>query len=204
MLRPGDEPIPGYQLERFLGKGQFGQVWQSSSPGKTSLALKFLNLGGKEGWREFRSIQQIKGVRHAHLMPITALWLLDDQGRVLDDDLMASIASTSHASPSETLVVEPRSGRNADPAWLVVAQLLGEKTLADRLKEHSDQGHTGIPADELLTYMEEAAKGIDFLNSPQHDLGAGKVALQHCDIKPANIFMVGRSAWICDVGVTRS
>ncbi|MCA9152760.1 MAG: serine/threonine protein kinase, partial [Planctomycetales bacterium] len=204
MLRPGDEPIPGYQLERFLGKGQFGQVWQSSSPGKTSLALKFLNLGGKEGWREFRSIQQIKGVRHAHLMPITALWLLDEDGKVLDDDLMASIASTPKNAATETLVVSPRESRSTEPAWLVVAQLLGDKTLADRLKEHQAEGHAGIPADELLTYMEEVAKGIDFLNSPQHDLGSGKVALQHCDIKPANILLMGGSVLICDFGVTRT
>ena len=181
MLRPGDEPIPGYQLERFLGKGQFGQVWQSSSPGKASVALKFLNLDGKEGWREFRSIQQVKGIRHAPLMPITALWLLDEQGNVLSDDVLSSISPTERPSATQTLTANtlPASAR---PTWLVVAQLLGDETLADRIKVHQTAGKDGIPVDELLQYLEEAAKGIDFLNSPKHDLGEGRVALQHLSL----------------------
>jgi len=201
MFREGDEPIPGYQLERFLGKGQFGQVWQSSSPGRTSVALKFLDLEGKEGWREFRSIQQLKSIRHAHLMPITALWLLDDEGNVLGDDVMDSILAPARQA-TDTLVATTKPAASK-PRWLVVGQLLGDKTLADRLKEHAAEGRTGIPVDELLRYMEEAAKGIDFLNAPRHDLGAGKVSLQHCDIKPANILLTGDSVLICDFGVTR-
>jgi serine/threonine protein kinase len=191
-------------LERFLGKGQYGQVWQSSSPGQTSVALKFLNLDGKEGWREFRSIQQVKGIRHAHLMPITALWLLDEQGAVLNDDVLSSIAPTHEQGATETLTAAPRTG-SAKPTWLVVAQLLGDQTLADRLKEHQAAGSDGIPPDELLRYMEEAAKGIDFLNAAKHDLGEGKkVSLQHCDIKPANVLLIGGSVLICDFGVVRT
>ena len=69
------------------------------------------------------------------------------------------------------------------------------------MAECQAQGLDGIPVDELLRYMEEAAKGIDFLNSPRHDLGEGPVAIQHCDIKPANIMLTGDSVMICDFGV---
>jgi WD40 repeat protein len=46
--------------------------------------------------------------------------------------------------------------------------------------------------------MEQAGRGLDFLNAPRHDLGDGQVAIQHCDIKPANLLLVGDSIVICD------
>ena len=88
MWRPGDEPIPGYRLERFLGRGNFGEVWRARAPGGTTAALKFLDLSGKNGLREFRGIKRVKGIKHANLMPITAIWMLDEDGKLLDDNLL--------------------------------------------------------------------------------------------------------------------
>lgn len=202
MLKPGGEPIPGYRLEQFLGRGQFGEVWRSTAPGGGKAALKFLDLSGKQGWKEFRGIQSVKKIRHPHLMPITALWLLDHNWKIIDDAAVDRLSSPS--AIAETLRVEKTPIRDVpEPRWLVVAQLLGDKTLGDRLKECEGQGLSAIPVDELLRYMEEAAKGIDFLNSAKHDLGKGRVSVQHCDIKPANILLLGDSVLICDYGVAQ-
>ena len=81
--------------------------------------------------------------------------------------------------------------------------LLGGKSLHAVLKENIDLGLSGIPADDLISYMQDSAKGLDFLNQPQHDLGEGLVAIQHCDVKPANIVTIGNSAVICDFGLAR-
>ena len=29
----GDQPIPGYKLEAFLGAGSYGEVWRAGGPG---------------------------------------------------------------------------------------------------------------------------------------------------------------------------
>ncbi len=52
--------------------------------------------------------------------------------------------------------------------------------------------------------MEDAAKGIDYLNLPIHDLGKGPLAIIHGDIKPQNLLIVGNSLQICDFGLARS
>ncbi len=201
MFRPGDEPTTGYRLEEMLGRGAFGEVWRATGPGDTSVALKLINLHGKHGSKEFRAVQKVKEIRHAHLLPVAALWILDQHGNLLDisqlqstpqdpDILRSALQQT--ASP-----VAPR------PTTLVVAMLLGDKSLADRLEECRRRDLSGIPVAELLDYMEDAARGIDYLNSPRHDLGAGPVAIQHCDVKPQNIMLVGDSALVCDFGVAR-
>jgi eukaryotic-like serine/threonine-protein kinase len=66
--------------------------------------------------------------------------------------------------------------------FLIVAMALGEGTLADRLQDAVSQGLPGIPIAELLDYMSDAARGIDYLVS--HDI-------IHRDIKPHNMLVVG-------------
>lgn len=202
MLQKGDEPVPGYRLEEFLGRGAFGEVWRAMSPGRARVALKFLNLSERQGIKEFRAIQRLKSVRHPHLTSTISLWLLDEHGDVLSDDILDSYAEGEPA-PRATLMPTSFSSSGQAPQRLVVATLLCDKNLFDRLEECKQQGMTGIPSEELLRYMEEAAKGIDFLNSPSHDLGQGPVAIQHCDIKPANIMLTSDCVMICDFGLAR-
>jgi serine/threonine protein kinase/WD40 repeat protein len=202
MWQVGDQVVPGYSLEKFLGRGQFGEVWRATSPGGTVCALKLLNLGGKQGWKEFRSIQRIKRVRHPHLAPFNAIWLLDEQGRVLNEDAVASLGRDQRQARA-TLAPDDNVEAAPPPATLVVATVLGDKTLGDRMRECQNDGHAGIPVDELLDYMDEAAKGIDFLNRGPHDLGDTSGPMQHCDIKPENILLIGNSALICDFGVSQ-
>ena len=71
-------------------------------------------------------------------------------------------------------------------------------------KSACDSGLPGIPRDELLAYMEGAARGIDYLNQPIHDLGKGLVRIIHGDIKPHNILIVGDAVQVCDFGLARA
>jgi WD40 repeat protein len=200
-LKQGREPISGYRLETFLGRGQYGEVWSATGPGRVSVALKFIDLRGAQGLKEFRGIQRVKAIRHAHLMPITGLWLIADDGTVATDDVLDGY------NPADDTVLAARAVstlmEKSRPRVLVVAMLLASRSLEDRLAECQRLGQDGIPRDELLGYMEDAAKGLDFLNTPGHDLGDGPVAIQHCDVKPANLVLVGNSVLVCDFGLAR-
>lgn len=66
--------------------------------------------------------------------------------------------------------------------YLVIITELMEGNLWDRFCACRAQGMTGIPRDELIGYMIEAAEALDYL--------AESCGLQHLDIKPQNLFMV--------------
>src|SRR5262249_14303098 len=78
---------------------------------------------------------------------------------------------------------------------LIIALELGDQTLLDRLREAVSKGLPGIPPGELLEYMREAAKGLDYLNE-QHKV-------QHRDVKPANFLLVGGCVKVADYGLAK-
>lgn len=87
---------------------------------------------------------------------------------------------------------------------LVLAMPLCERTILDRLQEYRVAGLPGIPRDELLGYMDDLARAVDFLNEPRHEAGGGgRVGVQHRDIKPHNIFLVGGSVRLADLGLAK-
>ena len=139
-------------------------------------------------------------------MPIIAFWLKDKDGSILDDAVTGQENlprdEPQPAPLRATMVAPPDLGR-PQAAELIVAMGLGDLSLFDRLEQCRAQGLEGIPPEELLGYMEDVAEAIDFLNSPVHDMGSGPAAIQHCDIKPHNLMIVGGAAQICDFGLAR-
>lgn len=202
MLKRGFQFAPGYQLQEFLGRGQFGQVWRATAPGGAAAAVKFIDLSDGQGQKEYDGVRRVKQIRHANLMPITAIWLLDGEGKVIEE------APDEAIETIDLSVAEPRGAsallkKKIEPSWLAVSMLLGGQSLQARLRECIDEGLPGVPPKELISYMDESAKGLDFLNAPQHDLGEGPIAIQHSDVKPANIVLIGSSAVVCDFGLAR-
>lgn len=176
-LSDGIQIVPGYRLDRRLGKGGFGEVWRAIGPGKVPVAMKIIEAKGSvTGDREFRSLALLRDLRHPNLLPIQAFWLLDEDGEVIEDD-------------------DPK------PAKIVIAMLLAGKSLRQRLEECRGERMAGIPPRELLEYMRDAAKGIDFLNKPVHQLDDRVVAIQHRDIKPENLMIVGGGVMVVDFGI---
>jgi serine/threonine protein kinase len=79
---------------------------------------------------------------------------------------------------------------------LVIVSELADRSLHDLLETHRAAGRPGIPRAEALAYLFEAAEVLDFLN---HEHG-----LQHLDIKPRNLLLVGRHIKVGDFGLVAS
>ncbi len=78
---------------------------------------------------------------------------------------------------------------------LLIVMELADRNLWDRFRECRTQGLTGIPKDELLGYMREAAEALDLMN--------GQYNLQHLDIKPQNLFLVYNHVKVADFGLVK-
>lgn len=78
---------------------------------------------------------------------------------------------------------------------LIIVMELADRNLWDRFRECRSQGLPGIPRDELLRYMEEAAEALDLMNNHYQ--------IQHLDIKPQNLFVVFNHVKVGDFGLAK-
>jgi hypothetical protein len=203
MWQAGQSPIPGYKLEQFVGKGNFGEVWQAASPGGTKCALKFLNLQERQGRKEFRAIQSLKQIRHANLMPFNAMWLLDENQQIIPDDQFEPGHPFMEDTRRQTLVSVPLIPDEEKPKTLVIAMPLAESNLLQLSQSRRAQGQD-IPVQDLLIYMMDAARALDYLNAQRHEYAGEIVSVQHGDVKPENLVLLGGSVMLCDFGVART
>jgi hypothetical protein len=83
---------------------------------------------------------------------------------------------------------------------LIIVMDLADRTAADRLAEVKKAGGAGIPRDELMGYMTAAAAALDYLNGG----GPDRKPIQHRDVKPGNLLLVGRELRVADFGLART
>ncbi|HMP15595.1 MAG TPA: tubulin-like doman-containing protein [Gemmatales bacterium] len=79
---------------------------------------------------------------------------------------------------------------------LVIVMELADKDLRDHLNEYRAQGQVGIPRQELLSYMRDAAEALDLIHNQYN--------LQHLDIKPSNLFLVSNRVKVADFGLVKA
>ena len=78
---------------------------------------------------------------------------------------------------------------------LIVVTELADSSLADKFNEYIAKGEPGIPRDEMLSYMSNAAEALDFLSVEK--------SLQHLDVKPENLLLVGSHVKVADFGLMK-
>lgn len=71
-----------------------------------------------------------------------------------------------------------------DGRTLIIESDVPVRSLRALLDSRANQPGTGIPFEELVPYIEQAAEGLDFLNKPQHDYNGQQVAIYHRSLRP--------------------
>ncbi|HEY8504897.1 MAG TPA: protein kinase, partial [Gemmataceae bacterium] len=167
VLEPGAEPIPGYRLRQYRGRGGFAVVWEADDPDGRRVALKFISterMGADlTTAREIRSVQAIRQLYHRGLLPIYGIWSINRA--------------------------------------IVIAMELADGSLMDLLDAYQQEFRTAIPPEFLAAYTEQAAEALDYLNARRHVLDGKRVGIQHGDVKPNNILLVGERVKLADFGL---
>lgn len=78
---------------------------------------------------------------------------------------------------------------------LVIVTELAEASLKDIFDRYVKEGKPGIPRAELLGYMHDTADALDYMN--EHHM------LQHLDVKPENLLVLGGRIKVADFGLVK-
>lgn len=78
---------------------------------------------------------------------------------------------------------------------LVIVTELADGSLEEVYNRHRERGSCGIPRASLLSYLHDAADALDYLHS--------NYQLQHLDIKPGNLLLVGGHVKVGDFGLLK-
>src|SRR6476659_5618644 len=159
------EPLPGYRLLEPLGRGGFGEVWKCEAPGGLFKAIKFVAGGAGE---EYESERDNSSLRQ-------------------EFEAFQRIKAIRHPFLLMLERMELIGGE------LMMVMELADQSLQSRFDECRAAGQPGIPRDELLGYLTEAAEVLDLICS--------RYGLQHLDIKPANLFLVSGHLKVGDYGM---
>jgi serine/threonine protein kinase, bacterial len=88
--------------------------------------------------------------------------------------------------------------------FLVIAMELAQGTLADLLENYRSEGSAAIVPEHVCLLLLEAAEALDFLNARRHEINGRVVAIQHCDVKPSNLLLVGEKLKVADFSLSSS
>jgi serine/threonine protein kinase len=89
----------------------------------------------------------------------------------------------------------------ASSKYLILVMERADGNLADLRAAYVKQHGRNIPPDHALELLAQAAAALDFLASIQVASFRSSRGLQHCDVKPTNLLVVGDTLKVADFGL---
>jgi hypothetical protein len=123
---------------------------------------------------------------------LCAVKLIHGLARVFDPRSPRLLAAAKLAQVRHPHLLEVTHVKH-DRGCVILITALAERTLRDRLEECQASGAPGIPRDELLDYLRQAAAGLDFLREQRQ--------LRHLGLSPRNLLLNGYQLLVTDYGV---
>jgi serine/threonine-protein kinase len=93
-------------------------------------------------------------------------------------------------------------GVHATASHLIISMERADGNLEHLQQAYLEETGKNVPADHLLDLLEQVAEGLDFLAELRlAGFNPTTRGLQHCDIKPSNLLLLGDRAKIADFGL---
>ena len=129
-----------------------------------------------------------------------ALKFLDCRGRYRDlvateVRVLRALAGLSHPNIIKLINV------HASARYLVLVMEKADCNLDDLLQSHRKATNGNVPAERVLHLLAQAAESLDFLAELKLTALGGARGLQHCDVKPTNLLLIGDCLKVADFGL---
>lgn len=109
--------------------------------------------------------------------------------------LLRALAELQHPN------IIPINGIHASSRYIVVAMERADGNLADLHAAYREETGGNMPPGHALELLEQAASALDYLATVKLAAFPALRGLQHCDIKPSNLLLVGNQLKVTDFGL---